>query len=94
MIESRPKVSWQWPPAMFTRKDLTDAMKAGFALHVSYTERGNTIYRLSRDGITAPIGILQQSVAHRAYSIGVFVRGVSGCDGWRPLTLKPKGGRG
>lgn len=88
-----PKPVWRWPPAMFSRKDLCDAVREGFELHVSYTDKGNAMYRLSRDGIASPIGILNQSVAHRAYLIGTFERGEKQPDTWHRLTLKPKGRR-
>jgi hypothetical protein len=88
-----PKPVWRWPPAMFSMGDLFVAMRAGFDLHVEYNERGNAVYRLSRAGIAAPIGILQQTIAHRAYTNGRFERGEKLPNGQHQLTLKPRARR-
>jgi hypothetical protein len=87
---SAPQNIWRWPPAIMSMKDLFDAMKAGFSLHVTYTDRGNAVYRMSRGAIPAPIGILQQVIAHRAFINGNFIRGDKLPDGYHLLTLKPK----
>jgi hypothetical protein len=89
-MPTAPQPVWHWPPAIMSLKDLTDAMRAGFSLSVIYTDRGNALYQLSRGAIVAPIGVLKQVVAHRAWTNGMFVRGEQQPDGWHPLTLKPK----
>lgn len=92
MVEA-PKPAWRWPPAIMSMSDLFAAMRAGFDLHVEYAESGNSIYRMSRDGIAAPLFILQQTIAHRAFRIGRFDLGATLPDGTRRLTLKAKARR-
>jgi hypothetical protein len=47
-MQPPPKPIWHWPTAIMSEKDLTDAMRGGFDLHTTNTERGNRLFRLSR----------------------------------------------
>jgi len=88
-----PKPVWCWPPAMMRMRDLFDALRAGFDLHMTHSERGQPIYQLSRDGIAAPIGILQQSIAAQAHRRGLLGHPMKLDDGRWLFKLTTKSAR-
>jgi hypothetical protein len=69
-MHAPPKPVWQWPPAIMSLRDLLGAMRQRFELYRAYTDRGTVIYCLALDGEAAPVGVLEQVVAHRAYTHG------------------------
>lgn len=82
--------AWKPWPNTDSRAALVAALRDGFDLHVVHTEKGNRNFRLSQNGIAAPILHLNQGVAYRAYSAGLFAVGRALEDGSCPLTLKAK----
>lgn len=79
-----------WPPSIKTWGALRQAMTDGFALTVTYTDRGAAIYKLMRGADEAPHGVLDGEVACRAHRQGKFGHRIALGDGRFLLKLTTK----